>query len=74
MLILNVMRKELRALIGALILHTLKNIKQISFAVLLIKLFVLIINSGSQLFFSEEKIRFIDSLKQFLRSIIIAEE
>ena len=40
-------------------------------AFLLIKLFVLIINSVKKLFFTEEKILFIGSLKRFLKSMII---
>ena len=53
--------------------NTLKNIKITFFVVLLIKLFVLIINSVKKLFFTEEKMQSIDSLKQFLKSMIIAE-
>ena len=48
------------------------NIKHIFWVVLLTKLFVLMANSASQLFLTEEKIRFIHSLKQFWESVIIA--
>ena len=41
-------------------------------AVLPIKLFVLMITLVSQMFFTEEKMWFIDLLKQFLKSMIIA--
>ena len=51
--------------------HTQKNIKITFLAVLLIKLFVLIINSVKELFFTEEKMLFIGSLKQFLMSMTI---
>ena len=54
-----------------IILHTLKKIKNMFHAVLPIKLFVLMI---SQMFFIEEKMWFIDLLKQFLKSMIIAVE
>ena len=50
--------------------HIQKNIKIIFLAVLLIKLFVLIINLVKKLFFTEEKMLFIGSLKQFLKSMI----
>ena len=43
-------------------------------AVLPIKLFVLMITLVSQMFFIEEKMWFIDLLKQFLKSMIIAVE
>ena len=46
--------------------HTLKNIKVIFLAVLLINLFVLIINLTRKLFPAEEKMQSIYSLKQFL--------
>ena len=48
-----------------------KSIKNTVLAVLLIKLFVLIINLARQLFFTEEKMLLTDLLKQFLKSIII---
>ena len=68
-LILSVMGKELRLVIEKIMLHiTLKNIKQILLAVLLTKLFVFVMDSASQLFFTEEKLWFIDSLKQFLET------
>ena len=43
-------------------------------AVLLIKLFVLMINLINQLFFTGEKMQSIDLLKQFLKSMIIAKK
>ena len=60
--------------IEMMILNILKNIKHTFLAVLLINLFVLIINLASQFFFIEEKMRLINSLKQFLKSMIIAGE
>ena len=74
MLILNVIWKELEVVIKITILHTLKNIKHVFLAVLLTKLFVLMIDSASQLFFTKEKMRFIESLKQFLKSMITAKK
>ena len=43
-------------------------------AVLLIKSFALMINSVNQLFFVEIKMQFINSLMQFLKSIIMVKE
>ena len=74
MLILNVMLKELRVVTEVIILHTLKKIKTIFLGLLSIKFFVLMINLIKQMFFTEEKMRFIDLLKQFLQSMFIAEE
>ena len=54
--------------------HTQKNIKHIFLAVLLKKLFVLIISSLKKLFFTEKKMLFIGSLKQFLMSMIIVKK
>ena len=54
--------------------HTQKNIKLIFLAVLLTKLFVLIINLAETLFFTEEKRLLIDLLKQFLMSMIIVKK
>ena len=54
--------------------HIQKNIKDILLAVLLIKLFVLIIDLAKKLFFTEEKVLFIGSLKQFLMSMIIVKK
>ena len=54
--------------------HTHKNINHISLAVLLTKLHVCIIDLARKLFFTEEKILFIDSLKQFLMSMIIVKK
>ena len=49
--------------------HTQKNIKITFLAVLLIKLFVLIINLAKKLFFTEEKMLFTNLLKQLLKSM-----
>ena len=51
--------------------HTLKNIKIIFLEVLLMKFFVLIINSVKKLFFTGKKMLLTDLLKQFLKSMII---
>ena len=51
-----------------------KNIKTIFLAVLLTKLFVLIIDLLSQLLFIEVKMLLMHLLKQFLRNITIAEK
>ena len=45
--------------------HILKNIKIMFLAVLLTKLFVLMIDLASQLFFTEEKMHSMNLLKQF---------
>ena len=60
--------------IEVMILDILKNIKHTFLAGLLINLFALIINLASQFFFIEEKMRLINSLKQCLKSMIIAGE
>ena len=57
-----------------IILHTLNNTKIIFLAVLLTKLFVLIIDLIKKLLFIEEKMQFIDSLKQLLKNIIIVKK
>ena len=75
MLILNVMLRNLRAVIEVIevtILHTLKKIKNILLAVLPIKLFVLF--SKLIVLYTGKKMQFIDSLKQFLKIMIIAGE
>ena len=51
-----------------------ENIKHTLLAVLLTKLFVLIISSVKKLFFTEEKMLFTGSLKQFLMSMIIVKK
>ena len=48
-------------------LHILTNIKHLFLAALLIKVFVLMINLASQLFFTEEKMQSMNLLKQFLK-------
>ena len=57
-----------------ILLHILKNIKIIFLAVLITKLYVLMINLASHLFFTEEKIQSINVLQQLLKSMIIAKE
>ena len=54
--------------------HINKNIKIMFLAVLLIKLFVLIISSVKKLFCTEEEMLFTNLLKQFLMSTIIEGE
>ena len=68
MLILNVLEKQLKVILLSVILifHTQENVKIIFLAVLLIRLFVLTINSVKKLFFTEEKKLFTNSLNQFL--------
>ena len=57
-----------------MILHVLKKIKMIFHVVLLIKLYVLMIILANQLFFIEVKMQFINLLKKFLKSMIIAKK
>ena len=52
-------------------IHTLQNIKHIFLAILPIKLLALMINLVNQLFLTEEKMWFINLLKQLLKSMII---
>ena len=73
MLILSVFLKKLKVVIKIMV-HTQENTKTMFLAVLLTKLFVLIINSAKKLFFAEEKMMFINLLKQFLVSIIIVKK
>ena len=54
--------------------HTHKNIKITFLAVLLTKLYVLIINLVTKLFFTEEKMLFTTLSKQFLKSVIIVKK
>ena len=61
------MEKELKVLIEMIMLHILTNIKHLFLAALLIKVFVLMINLASQLFFTEEKMQSMNLLKQFLK-------
>ena len=56
------------------IFHILKNIKIISVAVLLTKLYVFKINLPNKLFLIEERLQLIDLLKQFLKNMIIAKK
>ena len=65
---------ELRVVTQVIILNILKKIKTIFFGVLSIKFFVLMINLIKQMLFTEEKMRFIDLLKQFLQSMFIGGE
>ena len=74
MLILNAFWKELGVVIKIMV-HTQKNIKITFLANLLTKLVVCVDNKFSKkLFFTEEKILFIDSLKQFLKSMVIVKK
>ena len=66
--------ESLLKIVIKIMLLALKKIKYTFLAVSLIKLCVLMINLASQLFFTEDKIQFIDSLKQFLKSTITAKE
>ena len=50
---------------------TLKNIRHMFLAVLLTKLFVVMINLVNRLFFTREKMQSMDLLTQFLKSMII---
>ena len=52
----------------------LKYIINTFFAILLTKLYVLMIDLASQLFFTEEKMQPINLLKQFLNKMIIAKK
>ena len=54
--------------------HILKNIKIISVAVLLTKLYVFKINLPNKLFLIEERLQLTDLLKQFLKNMIIAKK
>ena len=55
-------------------LHAFKNIKITFLAVLLIKLYVLMINLANQLFFIEAKMESINLLKQFSKNMTIAKK
>ena len=55
-------------------LNTVKNVKIMFLAVYLIKSFVLMINLASQLFFTGEKMQFLNLLMQFSKSMIIAQK
>ena len=55
-----------------IMIRILKNINHLFLAVLLAKLFVLMINLVNQLFFTEEKMQPIDLLKKYLKNRIIA--
>ena len=59
---------------GKIAAHTLKNTKITFLAVLLAKLCVLIMNLAKKLFFTEKKMLLTDSLKQFLKSMIIVKK
>lgn len=64
MLILNLLKSELKAMIKRIVLHVLKNINDIFLAALIIELFVLMIDLASQLFFTDEIMQLTNSLKQ----------
>ena len=55
-------------------LNTVKNVKIMFLAVYLIKSSVLMINLASQLFFTGEKMQFLNLLMQFSKSMIIAQK
>ena len=55
--------KELKAMLEIKKLHILKNIKIIFLAVLLTKLYILMMNLASQLFFTDEKMKSMNVLK-----------
>ena len=77
MLIFDALWKKLKGLIEVIkmiMLHTLKNIKNIYIAVLLKKLFVLMINLANQLFSTKEKMQSINLLKQLLKNISITKK
>ena len=57
MLILNLFLKDLGVVIKEIMLHTLENIKNAFLAVLLAKLFVLMIDLANQLFFTDENLK-----------------
>ena len=64
MLILNLLKSEVKAMIKRIVLHVLKNINDIFLAALIIELFVLMIDLASQLFFTDEIMQLTNSLKQ----------
>ena len=64
MLILNLLKSELKAMIKRIVLHVLKNINDIFLAALIIELFVLMIDLASQFFFTDEIMQLTNSLKQ----------
>ena len=77
MLIFDVLWKKLKGLIEVIkmiMIHTLKYIKNIYLAVLLKKLFVLMINLANQLFSTKEKMQSINLLKQLLKNISITKK
>ena len=55
-------------------LHILKNIRHTFLAVLLTKLYALMINLANQLLFTEEKMQSINLLKQLLKKTDIAKK
>ena len=59
---------------GVIIFHTLKSIRHIFLAVFLINLYILMINLGNQLFFTEENRQWINLLNQFLKNMSIAKK
>ena len=74
MLILNVMLEELKSSYrGDNTSYTEKNQNHIPWT-FVYKVFRVMINLIKQMFFTEEKMRFIDLLKQFLQSMIIGGE
>ena len=74
MLIFNLFKKTLGVVIKIIKLYALENIRNTFFEVLPTIFYVLIINLSSQLFLIEEKMKTIDLLTQFLKSMIIVKK
>ena len=70
MLIFNLFQKGLKVMIETKILHIMKIINVIFLAVLLTKLYALMIDLGNQFFFTEEKMQSINLLKQLLSRLL----
>ena len=70
MLIFNLFQKGLIVMIETKILHIMKIINVIFLAVLLTKLYALMIDLGTQFFFTEEKMQSINLLKQLLSRLL----
>ena len=70
MLIFNLFQKGLIVMIETKILHIMKIINVIFLAVLLTKLYALMIDLGNQFFFTEEKMQSINLLKQLLSRLL----
>ena len=70
MLIFNLFQKGLKVMIETKILHIMEIINVIFLAVLLTKLYALMIDLGNQFFFTEEKMQSINLLKQLLSRLL----